>query len=242
MSQGHPHLKGRVTSWSVGLSALLLMVTVLGGAAWLVALLGVGAILAMALVMTRIQARAVQGAAGIDQAAWAFVGEQRQATYADLLRVEKMTTDAVATLLERFADLAAQAENQLQLVQTLLAAMPAWAKSSVVGIPERQQDDSKVQLDALARQLVESANALEHGCRALTVDVDDAIRCLQFPDMTGQLLAHVLRRLLCIEEALQLAWPGGQPDHLARLQALRERVAHSPVLQSAMGSGSVDLF
>jgi methyl-accepting chemotaxis protein len=100
--------------------------------------------------------------------------------------------------------------------------------------------DTSTRISQLDDRMAISIDALKEGVGQLNDQVGDAVRCLQFQDMTSQLMDHVSRRLDGIEEALTIS---GQQSSLGNsLQALGERLAHSPVRQTAMDSGSIDLF
>jgi methyl-accepting chemotaxis protein len=89
-------------------------------------------------------------------------------------------------------------------------------------------------------RMADSLDHLQQGVSDLSQEVGNAVRCLQFQDLTSQLLDHVASRLDGIQQALS-AGPA-EEDGAERLNVLRERLSHPPVLQSAMDSGSVDLF
>ena len=105
--------------------------------------------------------------------------------------------------------------------------------------------DTSSRINQLDDQMAGSIESLREGVGQLSHQVGAAVRCLQFQDMTSQLMDHVVRRLDGIDEALNVAEQrassggGGVSDHL---RDLAERLARSPVKQSAMDSGSIDLF
>jgi len=105
--------------------------------------------------------------------------------------------------------------------------------------------DTSERINQLDDRMAVSLDSLKSGVGQLSLQVGDAVRCLQFQDMTSQLMDHVSRRLDGIEEAARasVAIPQAQDYSLEdTLRALGERLAHSPVRQTAMESGSVDLF
>jgi methyl-accepting chemotaxis protein len=100
--------------------------------------------------------------------------------------------------------------------------------------------ETSERINQLDDRMSASLGQLRQGVADLSREVGDAVRCLQFQDMTTQLIDHVANRLDGIREVLSTEVP--EPDGDARLGALRERLSHPPVLQSAMDGGSVDLF
>jgi methyl-accepting chemotaxis protein len=110
---------------------------------------------------------------------------------------------------------------------------------------KQRLSDTSQKINQLDERMAESIDALKQGVGQLTDQVGDAVRCLQFQDMTSQLMDHVGRRLDGIDEALAVGdLPAGSEAQDAEhvLRALEERLLHSPVRQSAMDSGSIDLF
>lgn len=105
--------------------------------------------------------------------------------------------------------------------------------------------DTSGRITELDDRMAESLDALRTGVERLSAEVGDAVRCLQFQDLSTQLLDHVSQRLEGIDQAVLHRNANGQGapgDHADQLRALTERLAHTPVLQSAMDSGSIDLF
>lgn len=111
---------------------------------------------------------------------------------------------------------------------------------------KQRLSDTSTKINQLDERMAESIDALKQGVGHLTEQVGDAVRCLQFQDMTSQLMDHVGRRLDGIDEALTIGeQPLGSEAHsnaAETLSALEVRLTHSPVRQSAMDSGSIDLF
>jgi len=106
---------------------------------------------------------------------------------------------------------------------------------------KQRLSDTSTRINQLDDRMTESIGALKAGVGQLSEQVGDAVRCLQFQDMTSQLIDHVGRRLGGIDDAMTLGAQATGADSDA-LMAIEERLAHPPVRQSAMDSGSIDLF
>jgi len=111
---------------------------------------------------------------------------------------------------------------------------------------KQRLSETSEKINQLDESMVGSLNALKGGVGQLSDQVGAAVRCLQFQDMTSQLMDHVRRRLDGIDEAFVVgeqapAGPGA-PSTADTLSVLAERLSHPPVKQQAMDSGSVDLF
>ena len=104
-------------------------------------------------------------------------------------------------------------------------------------------------------QMVSGTQNLAQLTAALERDINATVTGLQFQDMVSQLLGHVHKRIVGLDAAIseygsvsgRIAGGGNVPVALggplhSRVQALRESTAHSPVQQSSMQSGAVDLF
>lgn len=110
---------------------------------------------------------------------------------------------------------------------------------------KQRLSDTSDKISQLDDRMATSIDSLKHGVGQISEQVGDAVRCLQFQDMTSQLMEHVGRRLSGIEEALAVNGKSTDPGSAGladKLQLLGERLAHSPVNQAAMESGSIDLF
>ncbi|WP_279526910.1 methyl-accepting chemotaxis protein [Paludibacterium purpuratum] len=107
---------------------------------------------------------------------------------------------------------------------------------------KQRLSETSSRIAQLDDSMTQSLQSLQVGVAKLSTEVGDAVRCLQFQDMTSQLLDHIRRRLGGIEEALDLLGDAPPADVQQQLREIGERLSHSPVLQTAMGSGSVDLF
>ena len=94
----------------------------------------------------------------------------------------------------------------------------------------------------LDQRMGATVEVLRHRAGDLAGHVGDAVRSLQFQDMVSQLLAHVVRRLLEVQGALASASQEDRAAAMARLQGLAEELDRSPVRQSALEGGSVELF
>ncbi|MBV8648374.1 MAG: hypothetical protein JOZ06_13390 [Paludibacterium sp.] len=107
---------------------------------------------------------------------------------------------------------------------------------------KQRLSETSSHIEELDESMTASLSMLRVGVAKLSTDVGDAVRCLQFQDMTTQLLDHIRRRLGGVEEALALLGEAPPEDVQAQLHAIGERLSHSPVLQTEMGGGSIDLF
>lgn len=94
----------------------------------------------------------------------------------------------------------------------------------------------------LDQRMGATVEVLRHRAGDLAGHVGDAVRSLQFQDMVSQLLAHVVRRLLEVQGALASASQEDRAAAMARLQGLAQELDRSPVRQSALEGGSVELF
>jgi len=147
-------------------------------------------------------------------------------------------------------DIGAQIEKTQQIL-TLV-------QSGLTNTSERVTGSERVQRDAL-RSLEEMAMVrarvaagladLETLNQGVVKAVGDAVRCLQFGDIVGQLVASLRERLARLVEAVKAidrltAAGDGQSSTLGleELRAVLTRPAHMPVSASDMGRGDIELF
>ena len=116
-------------------------------------------------------------------------------------------------------------------------------------------DDLLARLDAVDQRMVDGLAQIERVSHEVAERVAVAVRALQFEDIVGQLLGCMDRRLERLEAALQglqavAASPDSESEALSsRLQGqLAEMVrsysvpVNSPVVQTSMDAGSIELF
>lgn len=117
-------------------------------------------------------------------------------------------------------------------------------------------DATSEQITRMDGQMAESLDQLHQGVMVLAGHVGDAIRSMQFQDLTTQLMTHIGYRLQGVMEALARAEqskdesgsvPAESADQLRDtlndlFGQLREKLARNPVSQDSMSSGSVELF
>ncbi|WP_252346178.1 methyl-accepting chemotaxis protein [Paludibacterium sp. B53371] len=138
-------------------------------------------------------------------------------------------------------ELIAKVGHSVQDAETLIHQVASQDMMFTLQAKQRLSETSS-RIALLDERMADSLQELQTGVAQLSNDVGDAVRCLQFQDMTSQLLDHIRRRLGGIEEALTLLGEAPPADVQAQLRAIGEKLSHSPVLQTAMGSGSIDLF
>jgi methyl-accepting chemotaxis protein len=116
-------------------------------------------------------------------------------------------------------------------------------------------DDLLARLDAVDQRMVDGLAQIERVSHEVAERVAVAVRALQFEDIVGQLLGCMDRRLERLETALQglqavAASPESESEALSsRLQGQLDEMVRSysvpvtsPVLQTSMDAGSIELF
>jgi len=137
--------------------------------------------------------------------------------------------------------------------QLLVESVPEDSESA--RLSRERIDDLLGRLDAVDQRMVEGLAQIERVSHEVAERVAVAVRALQFEDIVGQLLGCMDRRLERLEAALQgiqavAASPDSESEALSsRLQGqLAEMVRSysvpvtSPVVQTSMDAGSIELF
>jgi methyl-accepting chemotaxis protein len=179
-----------------------------------------------------------------------------------------VVADEVRTLSHRTMQFSAQihslmADMQLSVEKTGMAIQKMAgqdmdfalkSKAHVIDIVE------KMEAQTLARQ--SAIDQLANGAGEVSQRVSQAVRALQFYDMTTQLLGHIIRRTQALDEvmiqvaaATQLLRTAGTPSGCSgkmlqqeslrlaeRLNALTELTARNPVSQKSVTEGEIELF
>lgn len=143
------------------------------------------------------------------------------------------------TFSDQIRDLITQVGTSINEAEALIHQVASQDMMFTLQAKQRLTETSG-RINELDDRMAGSLAQLQQGVGELGREVGDAVRCLQFQDMTSQLLDHIASRLDGIDQVLTAS--PSREDGLAQLRALRERLSHPPVLQSAMESGSVDLF
>jgi methyl-accepting chemotaxis protein len=163
-----------------------------------------------------------------------------------------VVADEVRSLSSRTEQFNGQIRNLIQTVggsvteaEGLINQLASQDMMFTLQAKQRLSETSE-KINQLDDSMAGSIQALRGGVERLSDQVGTAVRCLQFQDLTTQLMEHVRRRLDGIDEAFvvgeqSLTAPGAQSADDA-FSALSERLSHAPVKQQAMDSGSVDLF
>ncbi|MCG5512945.1 methyl-accepting chemotaxis protein [Ectothiorhodospira shaposhnikovii] len=116
-------------------------------------------------------------------------------------------------------------------------------------------DEMMAQVRKMNRVMEEGLQRVSSGVTSVHQNVGDAVRLLQFEDITAQVLERAVRRIDFMERfvaelrQLPLAEPGHSRSQLqdsrTRLEALRSQLrdaAHRPVHQKSMEEGEIELF
>jgi methyl-accepting chemotaxis protein len=150
------------------------------------------------------------------------------------------------TLAASIGEQIVRTQTALRDVQSSLEAMAASGRKA----SEAAQGQASValgEMEQLRARTVSGVALLEQANVAVAGAVSDAVRCLQFGDIVGQLLTSMTERVGRLQRAVAtLELATGAPDHLARaLGTLRDLFAvdiHSPVAAQSMSEGRVELF
>jgi methyl-accepting chemotaxis protein len=167
----------------------------------------------------------------------------------------------VRNLSKSSKELNARISEQLSRARTRMADV---RQLLVESVPEdsasaRQSreriDDLLARLDAVDQRMVDGLAQIERVSHEVAERVAVAVRALQFEDIVGQLLGCMDRRLERLEAALQgiqavAASPDSESEALSsRLQGQLAEVVRSysvpvtsPVVQTSMDAGSIELF
>jgi methyl-accepting chemotaxis protein len=154
----------------------------------------------------------------------------------ELQQVRDLMSQSIATLDGSFTAIAKGAEQQKQLVSSLL-----------------------IQLNSDDEALAETASRLESNNGAIHEHVAAAIRSLQFEDLLRQIMEHLDERLSALDkttaqladqaESLHATAPNDYARQLYELQlqlssarAQLRTTDHRAVTQSSMDEGEIDLF
>ncbi|EHQ51722.1 methyl-accepting chemotaxis sensory transducer [Ectothiorhodospira sp. PHS-1] len=116
-------------------------------------------------------------------------------------------------------------------------------------------DEMMVQVRQMNQVMEEGLQRVSAGASSVQQNVGDAVRLLQFEDITAQVLERAVRRIDFMERfvaelrQLPLDEPGHSRSQLqdsrTRLEALRSQLrdaAHRPVHQKSMEEGEIELF
>jgi hypothetical protein len=180
---------------------------------------------------------------------------QKQFDYADreLSQTQELLRDAIDTLTISFSSIYGNLNAQQSLARTISqesgdpAECPEMEEAGCEEVAQNRSEDSPKIVDKV----------LEISCQ-LDIDINTAIRTLQFQDLTNQLIGHAVHRISAMNNALSdiksvsLSEEGGSDgfiDYLCRhREAILRKVANlderkpNPVSQGHMGTGDIDLF
>lgn len=183
----------------------------------------------------------------------ARAGEQGRAfgvVAQEVRNLSKSSKELNARISDQLSRARARMADVRQLLVESVPADSASARQS-----RERIDDLLARLDAVDQRMVDGLAQIERVSNEVAERVAVAVRCLQFEDIVGQLLGCMDRRLERLESALQglqtvVASADAESEALSsRLQGQVEEMVRSysvpvtsPVVQTSMDAGSIELF
>jgi methyl-accepting chemotaxis protein len=158
--------------------------------------------------------------------------------------VKQMASDS-RQLAETISLHLGRAQTTLEEIRERMSA--AAGRGAETARDEREKANRVlIQLDSLGHAVTDALGKLGD----ITAEVKEiaacAIRALQFEDIVGQLIGTMLRRLdrlRCVTDALGASLePGGADRGLAALERSRGNGTATPVQQTSMAAGEIELF
>ena len=177
-----------------------------------------------------------------------------------------VVADEVRNLSMRTNQFSSQIRDNIQAIHSSVCG----AESAIYQLASQDMNfslESKVQVETTMKEIESLNKNVENTVHSLGAiaqkiehEIDQAVRSLQFQDMTQQLLKHVQSRVVAVNSVLQMV--GGVDAELAspisvdalasveqklheahtKAMALADALHRNPVSQKDMDSGSIDLF
>jgi methyl-accepting chemotaxis protein len=151
-------------------------------------------------------------------------------------------------MADNIAEQIALTQQALSAVRTSLESVSATGAKATAAADDRAAR-ALSEMDGLRDRILTGLAEVESANKAIDRAVGDAVRCLQFGDVVGQIVGNMRLRVDRLAQALevidQVLVPGREHTLATCLATLRAHFAEeikSPVAAASMGAGEVELF
>jgi methyl-accepting chemotaxis protein len=151
-------------------------------------------------------------------------------------------------LARNIADQITRTQEALRMVRANLQSVSVMGTQASEAAGQ-QAGQALGEMERLRNRILHGLSAVDKVANELGGSVAEAVRCLQFGDIVGQLVAAMIARIdrltsasACIEELLSGTPPADLAQRLASLtQSLGQEISN-PVSAASMAEGNVELF